>query len=1002
MANVKRKTTNKWDKGITTSNRDKSADTISAAQMVKGFDIYKNPNKLIPMQSWESFTTTDEKAYGIRAMGGSGSTMYGLGSGLTNWYGADWNYRIRVDIQSNLYTASGVPLRLDMSLLPNDFWSHVNSDMSDVRITGSDGVTGYGLYTENVNTVSKTGDMWIDGNMVSANGTTTTIQTQSGSGVSATPKNADNTNYAFAFPVTLTGQTFNRLRLSLLRTGTPSNVTVKLYSDTAGAPNVSVATLGTIESQFVNTFATAQDYYLNFTDITLTGSYWIVAYSTTSDVSNYFSYNYATTGSTTILRATNVGLTTWANVSTIATLNYSLYNYTDTVSKYFYIYYGNSTATVVPYGVPTVPYVQGGRLPFTRSSMRYAYTFGDSIPNNHYYTNNETGETEAFTSDPTYVSGYFGKAIRTFSTQFSPTSSDNLLLSTSVTISFMLYCTAWEAVTLVESSQGDYYVKLTAAGKIEFFVDGTVANTINTSTQTIPLNSWVQIDCTFNDDADIYINAIKENFNINDGNYDRASDTHNSPVVNTGNNCTISQVYGFSSVLTEEKIRTKFYNITKSNFFTVGSETAKSSVALQYGGVQMYAKNITSGDWYELLEGGRPVKSTTYYPVNSFIDDTATYFVVSTSPENAGFCYLAEKDFQTVVEPTSLTLALFAPNSRHIAIQSEIATGNLTQYYNFGTSAVGSFTSVSAYSALSTVVSLVSWRTYLAIASNYRNKGYIELWDLAVSTPIEKINIGTGTIRTLGTAGDTLFAVVDNFIDDSTKSTYKPTMEIRKYVGNGETKKTHVLEIPVNIPTTSYTDDWDFAVSPFKFQRNTQTLFYARLPKDDTATTFNEGFWAVGKNSEGELALTLEIDTEGLGMPENVFSFAQQVFFITKDGGIFRLTDNTYDNVALYTTLKMNEGSTEIEKKLIGVEIVTEPLESGQTVSLYFKKNGDTDRTKIFDMTGEGEISYETTYDINEDNLPHYQEIEFDIESTGGKSAVLEFNYKYEYLSNVV
>lgn len=155
-------------------------------------------------------------------------------------------------------------------------------------------------------------------------------------------------------------------------------------------------------------------------------------------------------------------------------------------------------------------------------------------------------------------------------------------------------------------------------------------------------------------------------------------------------------------------------------------------------------------------------------------------------------------------------------------------------------------------------------------------------------------------------------------------------------------------------------------------------------------------------NTDGRLALTLQIDTEGLGMPMNVFGFAQQVFFLQKDGGIKRLSDSTYDKVSLFQTLKMNEGNTNISKHLKGVEVIVEPLEENQVISIYYQTDTDASRVKIGEMTGEGEISKEFLYDDDGNNLNDYKEVEFYIESTGGKSAVLEFNYRYEYLNDII
>lgn len=98
----------------------------------------------------------------------------------------------------------------------------------------------------------------------------------------------------------------------------------------------------------------------------------------------------------------------------------------------------------------------------------------------------------------------------------------------------------------------------------------------------------------------------------------------------------------------------------------------------------------------------------------------------------------------------------------------------------------------------------------------------------------------------------------------------------------------------------------------------------------------------------------------------------------------------------------MNEGNTEREKKLHGVEIITEPLDEGQTISIYYKLNGDATRTKIGDFTGTTEISKEFLYDNDGNNLRNYKEIEFDVESTRGSACPLEFNYRYQYLNDQI
>lgn len=1003
MANIRKKIINTWDGGIKTSPRDNNTDTSYGAQMIKGFDVYKDSKKLIPMQSWETFTTASEQAYGIRAMGGTTDTVYGLGNGLSNWYSSNWSYRVRVDVDEHYHRGS-MPLRLNMADLPSEFWDNVRSDMADVRVTSSDGVTAYAVFCENIDTDNETGDMWIEDGVVSAS-TVTELTTYSATDSDATTYiNPATPSYAVAFPVTLS-HAFNSVTIKCCRTGSPSNLIIDLYSDVAGSPGVLVQTLGYFTTEMINNSASVRlNRTIYFDTVNLTGAYHIVMRAATIDGSNFYNIAYAAAGNIPIRNATNVGLTAWTDADSNATPCITLKQVTPSVtSKYFYIYYGNSTATAIDYGTPAGDFVNGGRNVFNNSSIRWAYTFGDESLGNKYYSDNTTG-TEVFNDTPQIFSdGLFGKAIHTAGLQIATDIEDDIGLNGSdVTLTLLVKISELAAKTFYQDSMGTFDIGVDVNGRVTATFAGSVATTVNTSSTVLGLNQWHLIQCRFDDDAYITVDGVTETFDINDGNFSGVTN-QNTIDLGSGNNVTMSQVWGFNNNLTDAQLFTQYNNYFREDMFIIGAQQAKTSVALTYSGFQLYQKSITSGDWSDYLEGGRPVKSMEFFPVNGFIDSTVTYFITSQSAENGGFLFLSRIDSQDVFDGSHLLLSTLSSGVRIIP-QPATAIDNVT-YFTYGASniaSVGDPGDSTAFAAVSRVESLVPWRTYLATGSNSRNNGYINIWDLASSNSTEKINVGTGNVRIVGNAQDILFTVVDNFIDDAVRSSNKPTMEIKQYIGNGEMETTHVLEIPAIIDDSTYADAWERAVSTFKIQRNTQTLFYARLPNNEAGDSFDEGLWAVGKNSQGQLCLILQISTEGLGMPENIFGFAQQVFFIKKDGGIVRLSDNTYSDVSLFTTLKMNEGNTEIEKKLHGVEIVTEPLESGQTISLYYKRDGDASRTKIGDFTGTDEVSAEFLYDDNGNNFFNYKEIEFDIESTGGKSAPLELNYKYEYLSDIV
>lgn len=995
MANIRKKVINQWDGGILTSKRDNNPDTSYGAQMIKGFDVYKDPKKLIPMQDWTDFTTVSEREYNIMAMGGQSDTVYGLGSAIDNWIGRGWSYRVPVTFNS-YYTRSGTfPFHVDLSLMPSGFWDNVQDDLADVRVTSSDGATGLYYDLENIDYANETGDLWVSG--ISGTAVTENIVDSELPAVNINFNLVNSgTAYAFAFPVSFFNQSINYIKFKCSKVGTPSNLKVAIYTDSAGSPGTLVQNLGEIDTLQVTTAATSTVVSLPFDELTLNGSYWVVYTVDTADGSNYYNISFLSTG-TTIVKKADIGLS-WTGEDATATPYYEIGYWTGGNNITIYVYYGNSTVGAPAYGVSGFDYYLGGRRTF--GDFKWFYTFSDDKANNKSYSDGATGETEAFTTDPTYLPGLFGNGISTYGATIQTDTDDDVGLSANrISFSFLMYVSAAPASnkTIYTDSNGDWSIVVTTGLKIEFTANGSAGSTPSTSALSVPTGQWVVVDCVFDSNSYIYIDNVLETFAIGDGNYD-GSATNEAVVVSTGNVIILGQLIGYNGAYTANAVFTKYHNFTNSNFLSVGAQ--EGTVDFTYSGVQLYQKTISSGDWSEKIEQGYPVKSLVVQPTNSFIDDTGSYFVVSQTPDYGGFLYLASSDGLNVIEPNHLLLSTLVQGLKTTPQMESASDG--TSYFTYASANIGSVGdpgSASEFTAASSAQNITAWRDYLAIGYTRRNRGFIDIWDLAASNYTERIDVGTGNVRIVGNASDTLFSVVDNFVDDEVKSANNPTVEIRQYVGNGTSEATHVLEIPTNI--TSYDDFWERAVSNFKLRRNTQTLFYMRLPQDSTGTTFDEGFWAVGKNSQGKLCLTLQIDTAGLGMPENVFGFAQQVFFLQKDGNIKRLSEESYTNISLFKTLKMNEGNTEIEKKLHGVELITEPLEAGQTVSLYFTTDSVA-RTKIFDMTGTGEITREATFDIDGLNLPHYKEIEFDVESTGGKAATLEVNYKFEYLSDVV
>jgi len=1011
MGSIKKKSLLTFDGGIQTSLRDSNPETSIGAQFIKHFDIYSDPKKLVPMPSWEEFTTESEKQYGIRAIGGLSDTVYGIGKAITNWYGSEWAYRVKVTANPAKLLDGNIPVAIDLANMPANFWSHVRSDGGDVRITSSGGDT-IPCEVENFDATAHTGQLWLNGSQIQtspASEAVTKYIDVDGQVNGIAIDGAGSSIYAYSFLLTGASQTVNRVSFGAQRVGTPANLLVELYTNNAGVPGSFIRSLGSVPATSITTGVTTIN--LDFSSISLPqGDFFTVFSYASPNSSVYYIISYdASTGSgynllnkTTAYTPGTAG-TGWNTFDATATPDIEFSNVVTTaaVSDYVYVYYGNPNEIAVPNGIPGFEYWNQPTHAWEGSSMRFAYNFADED------TINDTTASERFTTDPEFVTGILGQAIYTPSS-FQTDSDDEVDLSgNDISVSLTFKPSAYPASNLkiLGNNNGTWSIEIDTTGHIRWTVHGVSGTTTKTSTGTLTLGQWNVIDCVFDSNYYIAINGTKETFSDNDGNYDDIT-TNSTIQVDTGGIGYIGNIWGFDDDLSTAKITTKYNYLTaNSTFWTMGSEETYSSIIPNFDGVQVWQKSISSGgNWEEYTQAGQPVKSLDHYPVNGFVETNGSdlYFIVSQQPDDAGFLFLAKTDGIDGFVPEHLLLSVLSPSVK-MRPTSDSPVDKST-YFDYGSSALGSVGdpgSTNAFSAYSNIISFTPWRNYLAIGSSRRTRANVEIWNLTDANPLEFIDAGTGNLRIVGNASDILFAVVDNYIDDAVLSAGNPTMEVRQYVGNGRMDSA----VRINIPTTytGWEDDWERAVSFFKTRRNTETLFYAKLPANEDATEFNQGLWAVGKNKADKLALSLMIDTSDFDAPENIYGFAQQVFYVEKDGGIQRLnTSNVYSQTSLYKTRIMNEGYTQVSKRFKGIEIVTEPLEEDQVISVYYKRSGATQRTQILEMTGEGEIAMEKLTDIDDNNLDEYQEVEFDIESVGGKSAILEFNYKYEYTTDII
>ncbi len=90
------------------------------------------------------------------------------------WYNASWPYRVAVTIQASEVDAdlTDFPVYIDLSDLPAEFHTNVNSDGGDIRVTQSDGITEVPREVVFYNAASDTGELHFKGTLSSSVDTT--------------------------------------------------------------------------------------------------------------------------------------------------------------------------------------------------------------------------------------------------------------------------------------------------------------------------------------------------------------------------------------------------------------------------------------------------------------------------------------------------------------------------------------------------------------------------------------------------------------------------------------------------------------------------------------------------------------------------------------------------------------------------------------------------------------------------------------------------------------
>lgn len=292
-----------------------------------------------------------------------------------------------------------------------------------------------------------------------------------------------------------------------------------------------------------------------------------------------------------------------------------------------------------------------------------------------------------------------------------------------------------------------------------------------------------------------------------------------------------------------------------------------------------------------------------------------------------------------------------------------------------------------------TAVSICEKENYLTIACNRTNgTSIVYLWDRdsSLTTISESINWGTGTIKWIENLGGTL---VTGGTIGASATVIAPRFLISYWNGSSV--------VPLyNFEATLTT------VLPSVQKFDNKIYFLADLTLNGVA---HKGLWRVQKNSNGAVTFAFDryarndtaIDAATL---KGFYRIGDYMFisYLNPTGlgyTVWRTNnDGLYSATSIYETPIINQGDSSITKKLMGVTLVTEPLPTAGSVSLYYRKDGATAWTLIFTNTTDSSISHDAiNIESSSDGIGEHKELEFHVESTGG-AVITGLSWKEEII----
>lgn len=289
------------------------------------------------------------------------------------------------------------------------------------------------------------------------------------------------------------------------------------------------------------------------------------------------------------------------------------------------------------------------------------------------------------------------------------------------------------------------------------------------------------------------------------------------------------------------------------------------------------------------------------------------------------------------------------------------------------------------------ITSLAEYGSYLAIACKPKtaslggtstSSSKVFLWDMVSSTPTEVLDFGVGDLWILANVEGFLVGVMNS--SPSAGITFsKSKIYIKTYAGGTPTL------------FKSLEDDGLVLFGLFGYKPFFSTINGLTFGLYSSGSRIPTGLYTFSRPSVNyPFSITMERlihNATSITSLTGIFKVGEVVFtaynFVLDTSSNVGRTNDTasYTATSALNTQRFGIENPRQKKSLLGVTVSFDPLPSGASVVLKYKKDEETSFTTIFTYSTQNGIYHSsTTIESSGVKLPDFREIEFRVESTGG------------------